>query len=622
MGVLFLLAMVSAVGSWVVPVAVLRWTAFVAAALLLLWAAIVGWLGSLATDLASIFQATVDASQLATDERKSHLKKLLSSSPRPLLVVLDDVDRLTSEEVRQLLQLVKSNADFPQMIYLLLGQRDTIEKSLEALSPISGRAFLEKIVQVPFDVPKAEKRRVQNVLFVGLNQILASPHLQSRFDERRWTNVFLSGVSDYFVSLRDVRRYLGSLAFHFELFRTGDSSEVNPIDLIALEALRVFEHDIYAHMHDERLTLTEPIGGPLSNRTREDEKRARLAALVDRAPESRRDRIRSILSTLFPPVVPLLSNSTPHMDNELWLRELRVCAPTIFDRYFLFAIPQGELSQADIDSIISHSGDRDALVAIFGSLLSRELLADALDRLEAYKQTLDIANAGPFVTALFDIGDSLPPGTDELFAIEPDMHAARIIHWYLKILPDVAARFSILADAIEETIGIFLPVRVVSVQQDDNSDAPDPDSLIPDLRYLRRLQELCLVKIRAAASDGRLSRHSRMLYILYRWRDWSGAEEPSQWVEALTRTPEGLLAFLSACSQKVRSAGANELTVRVTWRMQLDDIESFIPLTTISERVAQLPPIVRNSPDGQRLIGQYDAAIRSRNDPDRDDPGE
>jgi len=38
----------------------------------------------------------------------------------------------------------------------------------------------------------------------------------------------------------------------------------------------------------------------------------------------------------------------------------------------------------------------------------------------------------PFITALFDIGDELPDKLVGLFSIGPDVHASRIIHWYLK----------------------------------------------------------------------------------------------------------------------------------------------------------------------------------------------
>jgi hypothetical protein len=72
----------------------------------------------------------------------------LRALKKPILIVMDDVDRLSIDEVMLLFQLVKASADFPNMVYLLLFQRDIVEKSLQDGAPTSAREFLEKIVQV------------------------------------------------------------------------------------------------------------------------------------------------------------------------------------------------------------------------------------------------------------------------------------------------------------------------------------------------------------------------------------------------------------------------------------------------------------------------------------------
>jgi len=74
--------------------------------------------------------AKVGAEGIDNEQSKSlaTLKKELSNQllelPAPLLVVIDDIDRLTANEIALLFQLVKTNANFPNIIYLLLFQRD------------------------------------------------------------------------------------------------------------------------------------------------------------------------------------------------------------------------------------------------------------------------------------------------------------------------------------------------------------------------------------------------------------------------------------------------------------------------------------------------------------------
>ena len=75
------------------------------------------------------------------------------------------------------------------------------------------------------------------------------------------------------------------------------------------------------------------------------------------------------------------------------------------------AVPPRDVSQLKA-ALGSLSADRDRRArlahAAFGALKKRDLLGVALDRFEAYKQTISLDNAVPFVTALFDIGDDLP----------------------------------------------------------------------------------------------------------------------------------------------------------------------------------------------------------------------
>ena len=70
-------------------------------------------------------------------------------------MVIDDVDRLTPQEIQELFQLIKANADFPNVVYLVLFERTTVENSVEKVLEVDGREYLEKIVQVGFDLPRA-----------------------------------------------------------------------------------------------------------------------------------------------------------------------------------------------------------------------------------------------------------------------------------------------------------------------------------------------------------------------------------------------------------------------------------------------------------------------------------
>ena len=154
-----------------------------------LLAALLQWSSDFASQVADWLDLRAKIHEKSITEVKDELKGILEARPKPLLVIIDDIDRLTRSEIRLLFQLIKANVDLPKMVYLLCAQRDIVESSLEETAALSGRDFLEKIVQVQFDVPAIERARLEEILFDGLKKALGLQGEFSESDESRWSNV-------------------------------------------------------------------------------------------------------------------------------------------------------------------------------------------------------------------------------------------------------------------------------------------------------------------------------------------------------------------------------------------------------------------------------------------------
>jgi predicted KAP-like P-loop ATPase len=544
------------------------------------------------------------------------IKRDLSNSLKvltdPILIVIDDVDRLSIDEIKLLFQLVKANADFPNLVYLLLFQRDIVEKSLEPITSIAGREFLEKIVQVGFDIPRIERTRLEKVLIAGLEKLLGDETVGQRFNQQRWGNIFIPGLRPYFETLRDVHRFLATLSFHVALFRNSGSFEVNPIDLIALEVLRVLEPAVYHWLPEAKSALTEQRSRGLQGRGAEDKTRRVVESIVDQAPEANRPQVREILKQLFPPAQWVFGGPGygPGFEEE-WYRDLRVCHSDVFDRYFHLTIPEGDISQAELDRLLALLGDREGLVAEFRTLNKRGLLSVALDRLEAYKEKIDLQHAVPFITALYDIGDELPDEPTGFFSIGPGMHTLRIIHWYLKQEKDSGERARLLKEAMKTTTGLYLPVMDTSLEDSRQERQKDPASFIVTEEDHAGLQQICVEKIQQAAKSGTLKTHPKMAYILYRWREWASPEEPRKWVESLIESEDSLLSFLTAFLQRSTSQGMGDYVARIHWHINLEDLEHFVSADVLEKKIGQLS-LAGLGDKEQRAVRAFQKALKRR----------
>jgi predicted KAP-like P-loop ATPase len=585
-------------------------------------AAILSQIGAVSTSVGDVLVSLAEAREKTVEEHKGELRHLLEQSRRPILIVIDDIDRLSRDEICDVMQLVKANADFPKTIYLLLCQRDVIEHSIEALAPVSGRDFLDKIVQVPIDVPVLARPQLERVLLGGLDSLLVLPEIQKRFNLHRFQNLYAAGLGKYFITLRDVQRFLGPLSFHLGLFQHSGTMEVNPVDLIALEVFRVFEPDFHRALPGLKAALTETDSsyGNTSDKQK-NARKAQIEQLLALTRDERRPDVTALLKELFPYAGWALGGTSygPGFLEE-WERELRVCTSTFFDRYFLFAVPEGDVPQVDVDKFLAATGDRHELVRQLVALQGRGLLSEMLARLEAYKEKVELSHAIPYVTALFDIGDKLPREHGGFVVYGPDVHAGRLIHWLLKREPDKTRRGEILKSAIGDTTGVYLPVREVSIEIDKDGRKKDPDSFIVSEADLDRLKELALGKIRAASASNRLAGHFHLPMLLYCWREWAEADEAQKWVESWIRTPEGLLGFLTSFVTPVYGHTMGDYAGRVRWRFPLKEVSSLVDPERLERAIDNIS--VEGLPEEQRraVLAFRHALARFRAGKSPDDP--
>lgn len=559
-----------------------------------------------AKGVATYFSTVAEAEEKSLDEVKNELSGALRALSRPVLVVIDDVDRLTGPETRLLFQLIKANADFPNMVYLVLFQREVVEAALS-------REYLKKIVQVGFDVPRIQRSKLEAVLTSKLDALLQSEPVQALWEKERWPEIFIPGLRPYFETLRDVYRFISVLSLQVSVFSRGGAFEVNPIDLISLEVLRVFEPEVYNSLHasKEALTRVEDFGS--SRSSAETAEKNEIQSILQKASEAHRECVKEILTQVFPPVSWVFSNVRFTSDySDSWYRAHRACHPDVFDKYFYLTIPEGELSHEEVERIVELAGDRQGFASELRATGKRNLLGVAIDRLEAYKETISLDHAISFITAMFDTGDELPVGQVGLTEIPPDLHAARIVYWYLKREPEISKRQEILIRCIEQTTGIYLACFVVALEGDKVKEGRDQRERLADDPGVKRLQELCVSKIRQAATSGALSGNPRLGQLLGFWLAWSTGDEARSWVARLIESHEGPLSILVASLRETRTYGVARYSARSSWSVDLEGIEKLVAPELIERKLAGVKTEELETKAGQALEAFREAMKRKR----------
>ena len=177
-----------------------------------------------------------------TSYRKK-VEQVLGQRDKPIIVVLDDVDRLSVSEIRDVFKLVRLTASFPNLIYIVICDRLRVEQALNE-EGLRGRDYLEKILQLPFDLPKVPRHLLHGQIKAAINDALDGIENPGPFDQQVWADVYPDIVSPLICNIRDLRRYAAAIRGTV----AGLNGQVARADVLGLEAVRIFLPDVFMQL--------------------------------------------------------------------------------------------------------------------------------------------------------------------------------------------------------------------------------------------------------------------------------------------------------------------------------------------------------------------------------------
>jgi predicted KAP-like P-loop ATPase len=540
------------------------------------------------------------------------LNELLGKQPHKIIVVIDDIDRLNTTEIRQIFQLIKSLGDFPNTIYLLAFDMDVVKNALEKVQGGSGIEYLEKVVQIPFEIPLISKQEVEHLLFSQLDELIKDIP-ENKWNQNYWINIYNSGLKHFFRNIRDVTRYINSLRFSFEIVK----GEVNTIDFFAITGIQVFFPEIYYGIRDNKDIFTGTFdSSPGRDENIKEQAKKRCDEIIGRVNESQQEVMKDFLKILFPKLESIYGYS--HFGNDWmynWRRDCRICHPDIFDTFFRFSLPKGEISQKEIETILLLGNNADLFAEALLKLNEDGRIIRFLERLEDYTRS-DILeeNIEPIITALIDIGDLFPEGDSGVFTIDTPMRILRICYQLSHRFDSYEKRFNIFKRAIEKaTRSLYTIVHEVGVQDQQHGkysskETPEPkDKLTVNAEQLEKLEKLACDKIENWAEDGQLKKHEKLPSILFSWKEWGQRDKINNFVNSTIKNEDGLIDFITGFLSKSISHSMSDYVGKTHWKIHLKDVKEFVDLKEIEPRIRN----ISSSSDFEQLNDRKKLAIRT-----------
>ena len=382
------------------------------------------------------------------DRMKSNIDGYLKKRQTNIIIVIDDIDRLSDTEICQIFKLVTLTASFPHIVYLLSFDRTVVENALCNVQRADGAAYLDKIIQLPIEMP----RLFQSDISQQINIIAEDLQKRSPFaleDQDHLSDVLNKIVSPLINTPRDICRIKNCAESNFARLR----NDICVADLFALSTIQTLLPDVYCWLWDNARYL---FGETYTNNETglKAELREKLSRLINK-------QIRHYalnpgwLGTIFP---SLSENSNSEalnsVSSDVAYIHGRVSNRNLFNLYFGAGSPSG-ITREQFNAISNHNSAfeiRDIVCALRSSNEQMEIAGQLMltvrsldtERCKAIAQgsLLIISSLSPLIaTSSRDVRESFSKLFNTSAAIigKPDMGA-----WLISLINDKALEASCL----------------------------------------------------------------------------------------------------------------------------------------------------------------------------------
>ena len=311
-------------------------------------------IGDITEKASEFINEYVESEKEDLESLKDNINNELTNFDKKIIIVIDDIDRLCDDEIREIFQLVKSIADFKNTIYILSYDREIVTKALDKTQQDKGEEYLEKIVQVPLVLPYISKSDLDKIFINRLNITINIP--DEEYDNSYFSEIYYNGLAENFENLRDIERYMNVFSLGINLAR----EELNINDYIVITLIKVFEPDLYEYIKNNKEYFS---GTKFDEFLNKDKKEilTELERIYEKLKKLEKRKIKRLMEVVFPKL-EVTTYDEGFID--IWGKTRRIATPVYFESYFRLDFPEDEIKKSEIKKFREFSTEED-LIKIF-----------------------------------------------------------------------------------------------------------------------------------------------------------------------------------------------------------------------------------------------------------------
>ncbi len=365
-----------------------------------------------------LFKTETDPTELRRRAARS-----LQKRRQRLILMIDDVDRLSPNDCLDILRVAHVISDLPNVgtlfaldlnaTAMLLNTAMSAPMENGRFEDTLGFQFLDKVINVPIDVPPPDSVLSSSFDWNAIQSVIdrAAP---SVWDPAEFKERFYASFKRVVNTPRNVVRFSNTAALTLKMVAT----EVHTGDFLILEMLRMFKPSVYQVIRDNEDMFAGPAVLDDNSVVRKffppqplvselEQFHSGWQEIIQSSPDAR--EIQEVLFAMFPRLETTFDRSSNAVVSE---REMRICSPASFPKYFILGVPSNAVSAAVLQEIADASCETSELSSIMGQLLTERLpcekskLSEVLADISGHRMRSSSTQSSSLIRYFLEFGDN------------------------------------------------------------------------------------------------------------------------------------------------------------------------------------------------------------------------
>lgn len=287
-------------------------------------------------------------SPISLEKKLNEIKEFLKLQKQRIIIFIDDLDRMNPDDSIEVFKLLKTIGRLPNVTFVIVYDKELANNIICQKYPSEGKNFLEKVIQVSFDMPETTSNALYSAFRSEFFKLY--PDCFTKFNLRDyWQNC----LQDFIKTPRNLGRLLANIQFNVSPI----INDIYLLDFISLEVLRLQFPTVYHEIARNQKEICKDTALQITSNRKNERNDQFLKVLLEGVDNKYKNSLSNLLIKLLYPSISTRDAKT----------QRRLCSNDHFETYFNLNINQDSLSNYELQKTIAIAQDKAKFIQLFGT---------------------------------------------------------------------------------------------------------------------------------------------------------------------------------------------------------------------------------------------------------------